>query len=81
LSYPCHEGITGEQRYSSTHSLPWPLNGEEWSTPHPGLFTPREESPYPLNKRLGGPTACLDISEKREIACPYWGPKSVSCSL
>jgi len=29
----------------------------------------REESWYLLNKRLGGPTACLDTSEKRKIAC------------
>ena len=55
--------------------------GEEWSTPCHGHFTPREESIYPLNKRLGGPTACLDISEKRKITWIYWGPKSVSCSL
>jgi hypothetical protein len=27
---------------------------------------PREESLYPLNKKLGGPTACLDISEKKK---------------
>jgi len=27
--------------------------------------TPREEFPYPLNKRLGVPTDCLDIAEKR----------------
>jgi len=29
---------------------------------------PQGRIPYPLNKRLGGPTACLDIS-KRKIAC------------
>jgi len=63
-------------------SMPQRHNGgEEWSTPCPSHFTTREESPYPLNKRLGGPTACLDISKKRKIACLYWGPKPVSCSL
>jgi len=42
---------------------------------------PREESFYALNNRLGGPTSCLDISEKRKIACLNWGPKPVPCSL
>jgi len=42
----------GEQRYSSTQTEPWPINGEKWSTPCPGDFTTREESPYPLSKRL-----------------------------
>jgi len=63
--YPCHEGIMGEQ----------------WSTPCLGQFTPREETLYPLNKRQGGPTACLDILEKRKVACLYCGPQPVSCSL
>jgi len=47
------------------HSELWPLHGEEWSIPCPGHFTHREEYPHPLNKRLGGLTACLDISEQR----------------
>jgi len=42
----------GEQRYSSAETEPSPLNGEKRSTPCPGDFTPREESPYPLSKRL-----------------------------
>jgi hypothetical protein len=27
----------------------------EWSTSHPGRFTPRKEPSYPLNRRLNGP--------------------------
>jgi len=38
-------------------------------------------TPYPLNKRLDGPTACLDISEKRKITHLYNSPKPISCSL
>jgi len=70
-------------------SVPWKHNGgaeaqlysfltlaTKWrrvtnSTPRP---LPREEFPYPLNKRQGRPTACLNISEKRKIMCLYWGP-------
>ena len=52
------------------NSMPWPLY-------------PKEESPYPLNKRLGGPTSCPDrsgqVRSKRKIACLYWGPKPISC--
>jgi len=53
---------------SEVNSTPWPLY-------------PQGRIPYPLSKRLDGPTACLDILEKRRIVCLYWGPKPVSCSL
>jgi len=53
---------------SEVNSMPWPLY-------------PKGRIPYPLSKRLGGPTASLDILEERRIACLYWGPKPVSCSL
>jgi hypothetical protein len=38
----CHEGILGEWRYSSTHSLSSALDEGEWSASRPGRFTPRE---------------------------------------
>jgi len=47
------------------------VNSTPQSLYHQGI------TPYPLNKRLGGPTTCLDISKKRKIACLYWGPKPV----
>jgi hypothetical protein len=41
---PRHEGVLGEWRYSSTHSLIWALDGGERSALHPGRFTPRERA-------------------------------------
>jgi hypothetical protein len=35
-----HEGTEGGLRYSSTLSLTSVLGSGEWSTPHPGRFTP-----------------------------------------
>jgi hypothetical protein len=53
---PRHEGMLGEWRYSSTHSLTSVLDGCEWSASRPGRFTHRKNSPwYPLDRRLGGP--------------------------
>jgi hypothetical protein len=31
---PCHEGMLGEWRYSSIHSLTLELDGGEWSASH-----------------------------------------------
>jgi len=36
-----HEGVLGEWRYSSTHSLTSALWGGEWSASRPGRFTPK----------------------------------------
>jgi hypothetical protein len=68
---PRHEGILGEWRYSSTHSLTSALDWGEWSASRPGLFTPRERA-------LGthwiggwvGPIAVLDAVLKRKIPSP-----------
>jgi hypothetical protein len=35
-----HEGPKEEQRYSPTLFLTSALDGDEWSTPRPGRFTP-----------------------------------------
>jgi hypothetical protein len=40
-----HEGVLGECRYSSTHSLTSALGGGVWSASRPGRFTSRERSP------------------------------------
>jgi hypothetical protein len=42
---PRHEGVVGECRYSSTHSLTSAPDGSEWSASHPGHFTPKERVP------------------------------------
>jgi len=39
-----HEGLDGEQKYSSTLSLISALDGGEWSTPRPHHFNPREKT-------------------------------------
>jgi hypothetical protein len=41
---PRHEGVLGEWRYSTTHSLTSALDGGEWSASRPGRFTPREKA-------------------------------------
>jgi hypothetical protein len=35
---PCHEGVVGEWRYSSTHSLTSAIDGGELSASRPGRF-------------------------------------------
>jgi hypothetical protein len=58
---PRHEGVLGEWRYSSNHSLTSALNGGEWSASRPGRFTPRERAPG--THWIGGwvgPRAVLD---------------------
>ena len=52
ITFPDHEGIWREYRYSFSHSA---LFGGEWSTSHPGRFTPGNRPQYPFNRRLGGP--------------------------
>ena len=63
-----HEGPKGEQMYSSTLPSTSTLDGGGWSTPRPGRFTPRKETRYPLNKRLGGPQGLS--GRVREISPP-----------
>jgi hypothetical protein len=41
--------------YSCTLSLTLTLDGNGWSIPRPGRFTPGKETRYPLYSRLGGP--------------------------
>jgi len=53
-SHTGHEGPDGEQRYSSTLSITSALYGGGWSMPHPGRFTPKKKTQYPLYRSLGG---------------------------
>jgi hypothetical protein len=58
---PRHEGVLGEWRYRSTHSLTSALDGGEWSASRPAHFTPRERAPG--THWIGGwvcPRAVLD---------------------
>jgi hypothetical protein len=41
---PRHEGVVGEWRYSSIHSLTSALDGGEWSASRPDSFTPKERA-------------------------------------
>jgi hypothetical protein len=41
---PRHEGVLGERRYSSTHTLTSALDGDEWPVSRPGCFTPGERA-------------------------------------
>ena len=51
-----HEGPEGEQIHSSTLSLTSALNGDGWSKPRPGHFTPRKD-PVPIVQEAGCATA------------------------
>jgi hypothetical protein len=65
---PRHEGILGEWRYSSTHSLTSALDGGEWSASVPAVLPPRERAPG--THWIGdwvGPRACLDAVVKKKI--------------
>jgi hypothetical protein len=68
---PRHEGVLGEWRYSSTHSLTSALDGGEWSASRSGRFTPRERAPD--THWIGvwvGPRAVRDAVVKRKIPSP-----------
>jgi hypothetical protein len=63
-----HEGVLGEWRYSSIHSLTSALDGGEWSASRPGRFTPKERASG--THGIGGwvgPRAVLDAVVKRKI--------------
>jgi len=45
---PRHEGVLGEWRYSSTHSLASALAVGEWSASRPGRFIPGKEPLIPI---------------------------------
>jgi hypothetical protein len=67
---PHHEGVLGEWRYSSTHSLNSALEEGEWWASRPGRFTPKER--IPCTQWIGGwmgPRAVLD-AVKRKISSP-----------
>jgi hypothetical protein len=66
-----YEGVLGEWRYNSTHSLTSALDGGEWSDSRTGRFTPRERAPG--THWIGGwvgPRAVLDAVVKRKIPSP-----------
>jgi len=68
---PRHEGVLGEWRYASTHSLTSALDGGEWSASRLGRFTPRERAPCTL--WIGswvGPREVLDAVVKRKNSQP-----------
>jgi hypothetical protein len=69
---PCHLGVLGEWRYSSTHSMTSALDGEECSASRPGRFTQRERAPG--THWVGGwvgPRTVLDAVVKGKIPSPH----------
>jgi hypothetical protein len=68
---PRHEGVLGEWRYSSTHSLTSALDRSECSASRPGRFTISERVPG-THWIWGwvGPRAVLDTVAKRKIPSP-----------
>jgi hypothetical protein len=68
---PQYEGVRGEWKYSSTHSLNSALDGGKWWASHAGCFIPGERSPG-SHWRGGwaGPRAGLDAVVKNKISNP-----------
>jgi hypothetical protein len=68
---PRQEGVLGELKYSSTHSLTTALDGGEWSASRHGRFTPREGAPG-THWIVGwvGTRAVLDAVVKGKILSP-----------
>jgi len=65
-SAPRNEGVLGEWRYRSTHSLTSSLDGAEWSASHLICFTLRERAPgRHWIADWVGPRAVLDAVVKR----------------
>ena len=50
-----HEGPEGKYRYSYTLSLTSALDGNGWSTPRSGRFTPGKQTRYQPHRRMGEP--------------------------
>jgi hypothetical protein len=74
---PCHEGILGKQRYSSTH--PYPRRYMEVSGQHhaPAALTPGN---YPGTHSIGGrvgPKAGLDVLKKNLFPLLGFKPRTV----
>jgi hypothetical protein len=68
---PRHEGVLGEWRYISTHSLTSALDGGERSASRHGRFTPRETAPGTLwTGGWVGLRAVLEAVVKRKIPSP-----------
>jgi hypothetical protein len=72
-SAPRREGVLGERKYSSTHSITSALDGGEWSASRSGHFIRREKAPD--TKWIGGwvgPRAVLEAVVKRRIPRKRW---------
>jgi hypothetical protein len=46
-------------------------DGGEWLASHLGRFTPRNGSPYPLNRKLDGPPNSKDIVKNGAISLSF----------
>jgi hypothetical protein len=65
---PRHEGVLGEWKYRSIHSLTLALDGGEWSASRPGRFNHREiASGIHWIGGWVGPRAVLDAVVNRKI--------------
>jgi len=47
------------------------LDGVDWLTSQPSLFTAEEEQWKILRRRQGTPRGGLDVLERRRMSCPY----------
>lgn len=52
--------------------LTYALVGDNWSASYSECFIPKENLSYPVDRKLGGAIACLDMMAKRNILAPSW---------
>ena len=68
----------GKIRYISPFILHPALDGGEWSTSHPGRFTPMEGYRCPISKRKDGCGAGLDFWRREKLfLLPGFEPRSL----
>ena len=60
------------QWYISTLSLTSALDGDKWSVPSPGHFTPGKVTRYPsYSRQVSGPDRCYWVRTIQPVACFY----------
>jgi hypothetical protein len=76
---PCNKNVWGVYIYIGPAFLISATDGDEWSASRPGRFTPGQTTPgVHFICGLAGPTAGLDITEKRKVFCSCRNLKSDS---
>jgi hypothetical protein len=68
---PHNEDVLGECRYSSIHSLTSALDGLCGQLHAPAALPQGKSAWYPLDRRLGGPRAVMNVVVNSKIPSPH----------